>query len=151
MKETIQKLAQEILDNGYFLSLATLDDGGLWVSDVFYVADDDWNIYWKSAMGTRHSKAIESNSAVAGTITITTKPGEPSEALQISGNAGRVEEGLSLEVEKLFLDKRGKNKKAELDKKNGGDSWYKLIPKKMRLSHQQTFELEKQDVAIITT
>ncbi len=146
--DQIQQLAQDILDKGYFLSLATLDDGGLWVSDVFYVADENWNIYWVSAHETRHSKAIEANHDVAGTITITTTPEEPSESLQISGHAEKVEENLNEEIEKLFLLKRGKEKKAEADKSSGGQSWYKFVPTKMRLSHQKTFGLEKQDVEI---
>lgn len=148
MKNTIQKLAQDILDKGYFLSLATLDDGGLWVSDVFYVADENWNIYWLSARNTRHSKAIEHNPDVAGTITISTTPQDPSEALQIVGRAEKVDEEQNGEVEKLFLQKRGKEKKTEASRYNNGQAWYKLTPTKMRLSHQETFELEKQDVEV---
>lgn len=148
MKDLIQKLAQDVFDKGYFLSLATMDDGGLWVSDVFYVADEEWNIYWLSAHDTRHSKAIEQNSVVAGTITITTTPQELSEALQIAGHAEKVEGKLNGEIEKLFLQKRGKEKKAEAERYNGGQSWYKFTPTKIRLSHQETFGLEKQDVGL---
>lgn len=146
-KEKIQKLAQDILNNGYFLSLATLDDDGLWVSDLFYVADNEWNIYWLSARDTRHSKAIVQNSRVAGTITISTTPRDPSEALQIAGHAEVVKKELSEEISKLFLQKRGKEKKPEADG-DAGQAWYKLVPTKIRLSHQETFELEKQDVEI---
>ncbi|MEK7627992.1 MAG: pyridoxamine 5'-phosphate oxidase family protein [Patescibacteria group bacterium] len=148
MKDVVQKLAQDILDKGYFLSLATLDGGGLWVSDVFYVADDEWNIYWLSARDTRHSKAVEQNPEVAGTITITTTPQEPSEALQIAGRAERVGEESNEMVEKLFLQKRGKEKKTEAGRNKESQSWYKLTPTKIRLSHQETFNLEKQDVAV---
>ncbi len=144
MKDIVQKLAQDILDKGYFISLATLDDGGPWVSDVFYVADENWNIYWVSACETRHSKAIEQNKNVAGSIRITTTPQEPSEALQIAGHAEKVGEELSEELQKLFLLKRGREKKAEA----AGQSWYKLVPTKIRLTHQQTFKLEKQDVFV---
>ena len=147
MKDVIQKLAQDIFDKGYFFSLATLDDGGLWVSDVFYVADGEWNIYWLSAHDTRHSKAIEQNSEVAGTITITTTPSEPSEALQIAGRAERVNEEQKEKPEKLFLQKRGKEKKTEADRYRG-QSRYRLTPTKIRLAHQETFKLEKQDVEI---
>ncbi len=151
MEVVIQKLAQDILDKGYFISLATVDDGGPWVSDVFYVADENWNIYWVSACETRHSKAIEQNKNVAGAIRITTTPQEPSEALQIAGYAEKVDEGLSAELEKLFLLKRGREKKAEANRDNGGQSWYKLVPTKMRLTHQKTFGLEKQDVVVKNT
>lgn len=148
MKDVIQKLAQDIFDKGYFLSLATLDDGGLWVSDVSYIADNHWNIYWLSARDTRHSKAILQNPNVAGTITITMKTEDPSEALQIAGRAEIVTEDKSGEVEELFSQKRGKEKKSNADRNNARQAWYKLAPTKIRLSHQETFGFEKQDVEI---
>ncbi|HUO50271.1 MAG TPA: pyridoxamine 5'-phosphate oxidase family protein [Candidatus Paceibacterota bacterium] len=148
MEEVVRRLAQDIFDKGYFFSLATFDDGGLWVSDVFYVADNDWNIYWLSALDTRHSKAIEQNAEAAGTIRITTTPQEASEALQIAGHVEKVPKDMSEMVERLFRQKRGKEKKAEADRYNGNQSWYKLTPHKIRLSHQETFGLEKQDVEI---
>jgi len=147
MNHEIQKIVQNIFNEGYFLSLATIDDGGVWVSDLFYVADDDWNVYWLSARDTRHSKAIDRNPKVAGTITITTTPQEPSEALQISGYVEVVKGELNEEVEALFLQKRGKQKKAESTRVSE-QSWYKLTPTKIRLSHEEVFGLEKQDVEL---
>lgn len=148
MQENIQQLAQAILDKGYFLSLATVDDGGLWVSDVFYVADGQWNIYWLSAKNTRHSKAIVLHPHVAGTITITTSPHEPSESLQIAGSAVEASADEYPHINQLFFEKRGKEKKTEARDDEGGQAWYKFTPTKIRLSHQETFGLEKQDVDI---
>ena len=56
----------EVLEKGYLISLATHDDGGLWVADVVYTFDDDLNIYWMSYPTVRHSKAIEDNNQAAG-------------------------------------------------------------------------------------
>ena len=88
--EEIKKLVEEILSKGYVMSLATLDDGGIWVSDVVYVFDRNFNIYWISQVSTRHSKAIEENSKIAATIT-TSVHGGKNEGLQIEGKAEKVE------------------------------------------------------------
>ena len=44
----LKQLIQEVLEKGYLMSLATLDDGGVWVADVIYIHDDDLNIFWMS-------------------------------------------------------------------------------------------------------
>lgn len=44
-KNKIKNLIKEVLDQGYLMSLATVDDGGVWVSDVIYIYDDNFNIY----------------------------------------------------------------------------------------------------------
>lgn len=148
MNEKIHSLTQDILDKGYFLSLATVDDGGVWVSDVFYVADDKWNIYWLSATDVRHSEALAQNPNAAGTIRITKTPQELSEALQIAGHVEVVPMEQNSFVEDLFLRKRGKEKKTESSRYNGKQAWYKLTPTKIRLSHQEVFALVKQDVRL---
>lgn len=64
------------------MSLAVQDNGGLWVSDVVYVFDDNFNIYWMSDPDVRHSKAILVNLQVAGTITVSNKSKESDDVLQ---------------------------------------------------------------------
>jgi uncharacterized protein YhbP (UPF0306 family) len=41
------KIAKEILEKGHLMSLATVDDGGVWVADVVYIYDDNFNIYFQ--------------------------------------------------------------------------------------------------------
>ncbi|MDP3762541.1 MAG: pyridoxamine 5'-phosphate oxidase family protein, partial [bacterium] len=74
--KNIEQLIKEVLNKGYLMSLATLDDGGVWASDVIYVYDDDLNIYWMSYPNVRHSEAILKNPKVAGTITASEQSGE---------------------------------------------------------------------------
>lgn len=144
MKDII-KLIKEILDKGYLMSLATLDSGGIWVSDVIYVYDNKFNIWWMSKTFRRHSKAILENSQVAGSITITQKPGEPDLGLQIEGKAEKIK-GDNLEIAKKHRKKRNK----PLPKKDGEvfdvpeDSWYKLTPSKIELIHEPLFGHNKQ-------
>ena len=54
----IKSLITEVLEKGYLMSLATVDDGGVWVADVIFIYDDALNIYWMSDSDVRHSKAI---------------------------------------------------------------------------------------------
>lgn len=148
VEDVVRKLAQDILNKGDFFSLATLDDGGVWVSDVFYVADESWNIYWLSALGVRHSMAIAQNPDAAGSIRITKTPQDFSEGLQIVGHVQVVPEEQVPKIEKLFLQKRGKEKKTGASRHAGKQAWYKLTPIKIRLSHEETFGLVKQDVTL---
>lgn len=141
----IKKLVKEILNQGYLMSLATLDSGGIWVSDVIYIYDRKFNIWWMSKTFRRHSKAILENPKVAGTITITQKPGEPDLGLQIEGLAEKIE-GDNLEIAKKHRKKRNK----PLPKKENEvfdtpeDSWYKLTPTKIELIYEPLFDHNKQ-------
>ena len=99
-------LIKEILQKENYLSLATVDDKGVWVVDIFYI-NIDLNIYWLSQPAARHSSAIKSNPHVAGTITLTQKPGEPDLGLQIEGNAER-REGDNLQLATKHRLKRNK-------------------------------------------
>ncbi len=42
---SIRLLVQEILEKGYLLSFATLDERGVWAADVIYVHDDSFTLY----------------------------------------------------------------------------------------------------------
>ena len=54
MERDIKRLIKEVLEKGYLMSLGTVDEGGVWVSDVIYVFDDEFNLYWISDPDTRH-------------------------------------------------------------------------------------------------
>lgn len=46
--EGLKKLARGVLADAYVMSLGTADEGGAWVADLIYVADEDFNLYWIS-------------------------------------------------------------------------------------------------------
>ena len=148
----IYALIEEILNKGYVMSLATFDEGGIWVSDVVFINDAEFNIYWISQISTRHSKAIKKNRRVAASITIS-KPGEANEGLQIEGFAETVDR-TSLEMVKKHLEKRAgqlphKKPFIENDKLIDPEmSWYKLIPKKIELINERYYGFAKQVVEL---
>lgn len=144
----IKRLIEEILRSGYVMSLGTMDEGGIWVCSVVYIFDENFNIYWRSQVSTRHSKAIEKNGNVVATIT-TSVVGGKNEGLQIEGFAEK-DKRPSLEMFAAHLQKRmgdvphtkyfdENNKLVEAEV-----SWYKLKPTKIELIYEKYFGFDKQ-------
>ena len=141
----LRALAKEILNDGYLISLGFADSEGVWVSDVVYVSDDDLNIYWISKTDTRHSKALERNAAIAGTITAVEKV-DAERALQIAGTAEKVE-GPLFDLEKKHRAKRGMNMPTEPGEiLKEAHYWYKLTPTRIELIHNEHFGWDRQRV-----
>ena len=143
--EDIRKLIiDEVLAKGHLMSLATLDDGGVWVSDVIYIFDDDLNMYWLSDVDTRHSKAILKNKDVAGSITVGDGHGGTNTGIQFSGVAEKIE-GDPHELGAKHYKKRGK---AVLPAGRGileeSESWYRLKPTFIDLIYEPLFGFEKR-------
>jgi uncharacterized protein YhbP (UPF0306 family) len=136
----INGIVQEILSKGYLMSLATVDDGGVWAADVTYVSDEKFNIYWVSSPEVRHSKAIHQNSSVAGTITISQK-GEPNMGVQLSGIAEQIEE--DSEIRSLYATKRGRSVEEAV---RPGVAWYKFRPELIEVIHEPEFGFKKQKI-----
>jgi uncharacterized protein YhbP (UPF0306 family) len=140
----LKKLASQILERGYLMSLATVDDSGPWVSDVIYVFDDELSIYWLSKTGTRHSKAIAANRTVAATVTLTAGKDEEEAGLQIEGTAVAVE-GDILALATQHRLKRGKPApKNEGEILDPGESWYCLKPSKIEVIYGPYWGFRKQ-------
>lgn len=150
--EEINKLIAQILGKGYVMSIATNDESGVWVSDVIYIYDIAFNIYWISQVSTRHSRAIQKNNKVSASIT-TSQPGEENEGLQIEGFAETVDKA-SLKMLKEHLAKRAgqvPHQKPFFEENGIIDpemSWYKLTPKKIELICEKYYGFTKQVVEL---
>ena len=144
--KNISELVREILENGHLMSLATVDDGGPWVSDVIYVHREPLEIFWMSDSNTRHSQAIHKDARVAATITIGDGKGGTNIGLQVSGIAEKVE-GDILEIAAKHRAKRGKpTPKKEGEVLEGNESWYVLRPTKIELIYEPHFGFEKKKI-----
>ena len=141
MERDIKRLIKEVLEKGYLMSLGTVDEGGVCVSDVIYVFDDEFNLYWISDPDTRHSKAILRTSKVAGTITAVDRGDEL--GVQFEGTAQKIE-GARYDLAKKHLAKRNNSEPKETDDVLQGDSWYGLKPVRIELIHKKFFGFEKQ-------
>jgi uncharacterized protein YhbP (UPF0306 family) len=140
--EELRDMIQEVFSKGYLMSVATSDEGGLWVADVIYVYDDDLTLYWMSDPSVRHSQAILSQSEVAVSITAS-GAGEDNLGLQLIGTARKVD-GSRRDLVIKHFKKRGKPEPAEDDDVLDGDRWYELKPTRIELIHEKHFGFEKQ-------
>lgn len=143
--DELNKLARGVMDDAFVMSLGVVDEEGVWVADIIYVPEENFNLYWISMPETRHSRAIEINKNVACTITaswVTNKE----RALQIEGVAEKIDDSL-FEYEKRLEVKRGlpapKTVGEILEK---GHVWYVLKPTKIELIHSERFGYERKSV-----
>lgn len=142
----VKKIIRSVLEKGYLMSLATIDENGPWVSDVIFVSESDFSLFWISNTRSRHSNAILKNSKVAGTITLTQGPNEDDIGLQIEGIAEKLE-GDNLEratQHRLKRKKPAPKKEGEILEAN--ESWYKLKPTKIELIYSPRWGFTKQVV-----
>ena len=144
MGNNVKQLIEEVLNKGYLMSLASQDDGGVWVSDVIYIYDDELNIYWMSDPEVRHSQAVIKNPRVAGTITVSGK-GEDNLGIQFEGTVEKID-GARRDLALKHYAKRGKSIPKETDDVLQGDSWYILKPKKIELIYEKLFGFDKKNI-----
>lgn len=140
------RLIKEVLEKGYVMSLAILDDGGLWVSDVIHVFDEDLNIYWMSDPDVRHSQAILKDNKVSGTITAGGLK-EQNMGIQFIGVAEKID-GPRFDLAKKHYLKRNKPVPKEDTDVLEGDSWYMIKPKFIQLTYEKLFGFDKQDLKL---
>lgn len=146
MEHNIKDSIKEVLEKGYLMSLATIDDGGVWVADVIYVFDDELNVYWMSDPDARHSKALITSSNVAGTISVSGQ-GEDNLGIQFGGIAQKID-STRYDLAKKHYAKRKKPQPQENDDVLRGDSWYILKPKKIELIYEKLFGFNKQQLLL---
>jgi len=138
--DDLRTLLRQILDQGYLLSLASVDESGPWVSDVIYTFDGDLNLYWISQSESRHSKAFVTNPLASGAITVVEKPEGKGIGLQISGTV-RMLAQIPANSLALYTKKR----KGETQWiPSAGEVWYRLTPSKFDLIYEPLFGFTKK-------
>ena len=115
----------EVLRRGRLMSLATIDESGPWVSDLIYVHDDSFCLYWISRVGRRHSLAIASHPHAACSITI--EKLKKDLGLQMEGKAQQL--NAAPVVADAYWKKRGAPKVPISDE----HAWYQFTPTKIEL------------------
>jgi uncharacterized protein YhbP (UPF0306 family) len=63
-------LIRNYLPQARMMQVATVRDDQPWVSTVYFVEDDDLNLYWLSLPSRRHSQHIARNNRVAAAVPI---------------------------------------------------------------------------------
>ncbi|CAM3580473.1 pyridoxamine 5'-phosphate oxidase family protein [Parendozoicomonas haliclonae] len=104
----------QLLEQNHYCVLSTCDRFGTpWSTPLFYTYDDHWQVYWISALSSRHSRLIAENPQ--GSVVIYQPPGVSAEAsaLFLSGPVSvctpdEVERGLELYFERTGLGVSGR-------------------------------------------
>ncbi|HUD07119.1 MAG TPA: pyridoxamine 5'-phosphate oxidase family protein [Candidatus Saccharimonadales bacterium] len=109
----IDELINNYVKNQYMMQLATSSNGQPWCCTVYYVADNELNLYWLSLPTRRHSREIDDNNRVAVAIPVKFVLGEKVVGVQAEGSAEHVPSSeKSRDIAKLYAKKF-----------NRGDQW----------------------------
>ncbi len=76
---------QEYLGEGRVMQVATVNHGKPWICSVYYVTDDQQNLYWLSLPSRRHSSDIAADNTIA--IAVAVKSDKPVIGIQAEGKA----------------------------------------------------------------
>ena len=85
--------AKNIIESNLYCSLSTCStEGEPWISPLLFVYDENWNLYWSSAIVSKHSQNIYSNAGkVAIAIYGSPIPEGTGQGLYLTGTATEVE------------------------------------------------------------
>lgn len=142
------EILKQFFTEGKLMQLATVADGQPWVCNVYFVTDENNNIYWTSAKKRRHSQEILANPMAAATIVYDEKK---KQAVQLIGKAYEVSLDEVEKVDKLYSDKFGyKDRLTEIrENKPDGRAYWVLKPEVIELFDELNFPDEpKQKVNI---
>ncbi len=82
------ELIRQYLPKGRMMQIATVSGDQPWICTVYFVEDDDLNLYWLSLPTRRHSQEIAAHSKVAVAVPI--KFDKPVTGIQAEGVAAPV-------------------------------------------------------------
>lgn len=110
----LKKLIEKYLKEAKLMQLATVSGDQPWSCSLYYITDENLDLYWISTPDARHSKEIYKNKKVAASIPVKfddlTVVG-----LQVEGDSRLVEN--DNEIKKAI--------RIYTDKHNRGEDWYK--------------------------
>lgn len=142
---TLQDHIKKNLDEMRMMQVASVRAGQPWICTVYFVADEQQNLYWLSLPERRHSQEISEHNkvAVAVPVKFDTQPviGIQAEgSAEIVQDAGEVKKAMNLYVKKYNLGKdfydnftAGKNKHV----------LYKFLPRKFVLFDEMNYSGDK--------
>ncbi|RUR73921.1 hypothetical protein PCC6912_54620 [Chlorogloeopsis fritschii PCC 6912] len=103
--EVIAKASRIIANNIYCTLSTCCADGSPWVSPLFFAYDDNLNIYWSSAIVSKHSQNIYNNGRVAIAIFNSSVSEGTPEGLYLYGTASELKREETEKVMKLLVNR----------------------------------------------
>lgn len=135
-----KKLAKQYLEDKRVMQLATVSGNQPWISNVYYVADDNMCLYWMSLPTRRHSLEIAQNPKVA--VAIAVKLDQPVIGIQAEGIAEVVTNKDEVEkISKKYVAKHGTGHEFYENFLKGTNmhQLYRFTPKSLLLWDEQNF------------
>ncbi|HEV2339297.1 MAG TPA: pyridoxamine 5'-phosphate oxidase family protein [Patescibacteria group bacterium] len=86
----VRKLIEDYLQEAMLMQIATAKNNQPWVCTVHFASDNALHLFWISQPDRRHSKEIEENALVAGTIVIPHTKDQKARGLQFQGIAKKL-------------------------------------------------------------
>jgi len=124
------------------MQVATVKGDQPWCCTVYFVFDDDLNLYWISKPETRHSEEIHNHEKVAAAIPIKHTPGKSGVGIQLEGDATLVKDGSEIKRAIALYTKRYKTGKKWHDDFIAGKNkhgLYRIKPRLFVLFDEETF------------
>jgi len=90
MTADLKSLAKKIIENNFYLTLATSANNETWVAPLWYAVDDKYTFYFISEKASKHAVHIKTNPNVAFSIFNSQEKPEDVNGLQISGRAQEI-------------------------------------------------------------
>ncbi len=110
----VEPRIREHLQVGRMMQLATVCGDQPWCCTVYFVADEDLNLYWISSPERRHSQELHQHEKIAAAIPIKYTPGEQVIGIQVEGGGHLVENPTEIkEAIRLYADRYQR-----------GEDWY---------------------------
>lgn len=141
----LKHLVSAVMEDAYLATVATNDADGPWAAPVIFVADEQFNIYWLSKAGRRHSEAIAMYKKASAAIVASWQE-DAERAIQMEGDAGRIDVP-DISIVMAYCKKMGKPEpQSPSDVIRDDLEWYHLAPSRLELLHTEKFGWDRQRV-----
>ena len=154
--EGIQENAIKMLQDHHTVTISTTDEKSVWSATVFYVSDENLNLFFLSSAKSRHIQHIQKNPHVAATIYKDQKDWEKIKGIQMSGMVIELERTERKQVIDMYLKKyqfldRAINNPLNDDEEKIGSQFasipfFKLKPSFIRIIDNQVSFGHKEEI-----
>ena len=154
--EGIQENAIKMLQDHHTVTISTTDEKSVWSATVFYVSDENLNLFFLSSAKSRHIQHIQKNPHVSAAIYKDQKDWEKIKGIQMSGMVIELEGterklAIDMYLKKYqFLDRAINNPLNDDEEKIGSQfasiPFFKLKPSFIRIIDNQVSFGHKEEI-----
>ena len=141
----IDQLIDQQLQDGKMMQLATSLKDQPWCCTVYFVANENKDIYWISKPNRRHSQEIMKNPKASATVPTKFVPGQSIAALQVEGEASLVEDSEEIKIVITSYENRfnrGQEWLEDFLNGNNEHKLYKIVPSLIAVCDEEAFPEE---------